>query len=286
MDQIVQVIVSGILIGAIYSLVSVGLSLIFGVLDIVNFAHGSYLMLAMYIAFYAWSLAGLDPLASIPIAFVIMAVAGWLTYWLIIRRVMGKSQLAQIISTFGILIALEGLAQVWFSPNDRAVGSAVSQGLGFRVSGVSVSGPQLAGFLGAILFTVLIALFMSHTELGTAIRATGEDRAAAALMGINVRKMDALAWALGIGCTGVAGALLMNSYSVNPTAGLTFGLIAFFAVALGGFGSIMGAGIAGIILGIAQNVTALYYPQYALVALVGIYLAVVVFRPQGILGAR
>lgn len=284
--QLVQVLIAGILIGGIYSLVSVGLTLIFGVLDIVNFAHGSYLMLAMYVVFYSWSRLGIDPLAAIPIAFVTLALAGWATYGGVIRWVMGKSALAQIVSTFGLLVALEGLAQVLFTANDRAVGSTVSESLGFRVDGVSVSGAQLVGFVGAVLFTGLLALFMNHTELGTAIRATGEDRGAAALMGINVRRMDALAWALGLGCNGVAGALLMNSYTVNPTAGVTFGLIAFFAVALGGFGSVIGAGIAGIVLGVAQNVTALYTPQYALAALVGIYLLVVVIRPQGILGSR
>lgn len=258
--------------------------MIFGVLNIVNFAHGSFVMLAMYVTYYAWALAGLDPLYAIPIAFVVLGVIGWITYWGIVQRVMGKSGLAQIVCTFGLLIALEGLAQVLFSPNDRAVSGTKAENFGFRLGAISISGAQLVGFIGAVVFTALLALFMNNTEIGNAIRATGEDRAAASLMGINVRRMDALAWALGLGCTGVAGALLMNSYSVNPTAGVTFGLIAFFAVALGGFGSVVGAGIAGIVLGVAQNVAALYFPQYALVALVGIYLLVVVVRPQGIMG--
>lgn len=282
--QLLQVIVAGVLIGGIYSLVSVGLTLIFGVLDIVNFAHGSYLMLAMYVTYFSWSVLGLDPLAAIPIAVVLLGVAGWLTYWGIIRRVMGGSGLVQIICTFGLLVGLQGLAQVLFTPNDRAIRGPVAQSLGFRAGGISVSGPQLVGFAGAVLLTALLALFIDRTRLGTAIRAVGEDRAAAALMGIDVRRIDALAWVLGLGVAGAAGALLMNSYTVNPSAGVTFGLIAFFAVALGGFGSIVGAGIAGIILGVVQSVTSLYASQYALVALVGVYLLVVVVRPRGILG--
>jgi len=284
--DLVQVIVSGILIGSIYSLVSVGLTLIFGVLNIINFAHGSYLMIGMYVAYYAWSVAGLDPLIGIVVGAVVLAAAGWLTYWLVIRRLIGKSPLAQIISTFGILVALQGLAQVAFGPNDRAVANPVAGRLNLNIGQIVVTGPQLAGFLGAVLFTCLVALLINRTEVGTAIRATGEDRGAAALMGINVRRVDALTWAIGLSCVGIAGALLVNSYPVDPNAGVTFGVIAFFAVALGGFGSIVGASIAGIILGVAQNVAALYAPQYALVALVGIYLVIVLIRPQGLLGTR
>lgn len=284
--ELLQVIVSGILIGSIYSLVSVGLTLIFGVLNIINFAHGSYLMLAMYVAYFAWSVTGLDPLASIPVAAVTLAIVGWLTYWLVIRRLIGKSPLAQIISTFGILIALQGFAQVAFGPNDRAVANPVAGRLNVNLGQIVITGPQLAGFLGAAIFTCLVTLLINRTEIGTAIRATGEDRGAAALMGINVRRVDALTWAVGLSCVGIAGALLMNSYPVDPSSGVTFGIIAFFTVALGGFGSIVGASIAGIILGVAQNVTALYAPQYALVALVGIYLVIVLIRPQGLLGTR
>lgn len=284
--ELVQVIVSGILIGGIYSLVSVGLTLIFGVLSILNFAHGSYLMIAMYVAYFAWSLTGLDPLAGVLVAAVILGVVGWLTYWLIIRRLVGKSPLAQIVSTFGILVALQGLAEVVFGPNDRGVANPLANRLTVHLGQVVVTGAQLAGFLGAVLFTALLALLINRTMIGTAIRATGEDRGAAALMGVNVRRIDALTWAIGLACVGVAGALLVNSYPVDPNAGVTFGLISFFAVALGGFGSIIGASVAGIILGVAQNVAALYFPQYALVALVGIYLVIVLIRPQGLLGAR
>lgn len=284
--ELVQVIVSGILIGGIYSLVSVGLTLIFGVLSILNFAHGSYLMIAMYVAYFAWSLTGLDPLAGVLVAAVILGVIGWLTYWLIISRLVGKSPLAQIVSTFGILVALQGLAEVVFGPNDRGVANPLAIRLTVHLGQVVVTGPQLAGFLGAVLFTALLALLINRTMIGTAIRATGEDRGAAALMGVNVRRVDALTWAIGLACVGVAGALLVNSYPVDPNAGVTFGLISFFAVALGGFGSIIGASVAGIILGVAQNVAALYFPQYALVALVGIYLVIVLIRPQGLLGAR
>ena len=284
--NVIQVIVSGILIGGVYSLVSVGLTLIFGVLNVINFAHGSYVMLAMFVAYFAWAQAGLDPLAAIPVAAVALAAAGYVTYWLVIRRTMSKGGVAQIVSTFGLLVLIQGAAEVLWTPNDRAVAHPLAGRFELAAGGLVVTGPQVIAFCGAIACTAGLAAFINHTETGTAIRATGEDRGAAALMGINVRNIDALTWALGLGCCGVAGALLANSYTVSPTAGATFGLIAFFAVALGGFGSVLGAGIAGIVMGIVQNVVGLYAAQYSLAALMGVYLLVVVARPQGILGSR
>lgn len=282
--DVVQVIISGILIGGVYALVSVGLTLIFGVLEIINFAHGSYLMLAMYVAYFAWSDWGLDPLAAIPLTAVLLAAAGVATYWLVIHRAMGKGGVAQIVSTFGLLVLIQGAAEVAWTPNDRGVSNPLAGHFNLTAGQIAVTGPQLVAFAAAVVCTLGLAAFIHYTELGTAVRATGEDRAAAGLMGINVRRIDALVWALGLGCCGVAGALLINSYTVSPTAGTIFGLIAFFAVALGGFGSVLGAGIAGIVLGVAQNVVGLYAPQYSLAALVGIYLLVVLVRPQGLLG--
>jgi branched-chain amino acid transport system permease protein len=284
--NVVQVVVSGIMIGGVYSLVSAGLTLIFGVLDVINFAHGSYLMLAMYVAYFAWSRAGLDPLVAVPIDAVVLAVAGYVTYWLVIRRTTRKGGIAQVVSTFGLLVLIQGVAEVLWTPNDRAVSNPLASRFQVTMGGVVVTGPQLIAFVAAIACTLGLAAFINHTKLGTAILATGEDRAAAALMGINVRSIDALVWALGLGCCGVAGPLLVNSYTVSPTAGVTFGLIAFFAVALGGFGSVLGAGIAGIVLGVAQDLSGLYAPQYSLAALMAIYLVVVVARPRGILGTR
>ncbi|MGH9067508.1 MAG: branched-chain amino acid ABC transporter permease [Acidimicrobiales bacterium] len=281
-----QVIVSGILIGGIYSLVSIGLTLIWGILDVIDFAHGSYVMLGMYVAYFAWSIFGLDPLAAIPIDAVVLGIGGYLTYRIVIRPVMGKSSLAQIVITFGLLVLLEGGAELLWTPNSKGISNPVSWHLNAGIGGVVLGGPQLIGFVGAVFFTALLAVFINFTKTGNALRATGEDRVGAALMGINVERMNVLSWVLGLGCTGIAGALLMNSYTVSPLAGVVFGLIAFIAVALGGFGSVVGAGIAGLLLGVVQNVVGLYASQYSLVALVGIFLVVILIRPRGILGVR
>lgn len=286
MADLAQAILNGVLIGAVFSLVAVGLTLIFGLVDIVNFAHGELVMLAMYVTFFAWSLAGLDPLASIPIAATVMGVVGYLAYRAAIRPVLGKPMLSQIIVTFGLLTLLQGVAQYVWSPNSRTVLDPLVGDARLVVADIVVGGPQLVAAVGALLCTAGVGWLVHRTEVGAALQATGEDAQAASLLGIDADRMYALAWAIGGATTGVAGALLMNSFSVTPTAGAAFGLIAFVTVALGGFGSVIGAGIAGLILGVAQGVIGLYWPAYSTAALLALYLVVVLVRPQGLLGTR
>lgn len=286
MVDIAQAATNGLLIGAVFSLVAVGLTLIFGVMDIVNFAHGELLMLAMYATFFGWSLVGLDPIVMVPVAALGLSVVGWLTYRVAIRPVLGQPPLSQIMVTFGLLVAFRGLAQLLFTANTRSVPSTWSDSLRFEIAGVAVGGPQLVAALGALACTVAVHQFMTRTELGNALAATGEDAGAASLLGIDADRMNALAWVIGAGSVGVAGALLMNAYSVTPDAGARFALIAFVTVALGGFGSVKGAGLAGLALGVVQSVVALYFPAYNLAALLGLYLMVVLVRPTGLLGTR
>jgi branched-chain amino acid transport system permease protein len=286
MTDLAQAIVNGVLVGAVFALVAVGLTLIYGVMDIVNFAHGEMVMLGMYGSFFAWSLFGLDPLVSLPVTGVSIAVVGALMYYGVIGPVLGRSPLAQIIATFGVQVMLRGLAQFLWTPNTRTISHVWAEGLRLRLGGVVVGGPQLVMAAGAAVSTLAVALFMNRTETGGAIRAAGEDPAAAALMGINPRRMYALAWLVAGAATGVAGALLMNAYSTSPTAGVTFVLMAFVIVALGGFGSIAGAAVAGLLVGVAQGVVGLYASSYTLAAALAIYLLVVLVRPRGLLGTR
>ncbi len=286
MTDLAQAIVNGVLVGAVFALVAVGLTLIYGVMDIVNFAHGDMVMLGMYGSFFAWSLFGLDPLVSLPVTGVSIAVVGALMYYGVIGPVLGRSPLAQIIATFGVQVMLRGLAQFLWTPNTRTIPHVWAEDLRLRLGGVVVGGPQLVMAAGAAVSTLAVALFMNRTETGGAIRAAGEDPAAAALMGINPRRMYALAWLVAGAATGVAGALLMNAYSASPTAGVTFVLMAFVIVALGGFGSIAGAAVAGLLVGVVQGVVGLYASSYTLAAALAIYLLVVLVRPRGLLGTR
>ena len=254
MTDLAQGIVNGVLVGAVFALVAVGLTLIYGVMDIVNFAHGEMVMLGMYGSFFAWSLLGLDPLVSLPVTGVSIAVVGALMYYGVIGPVLGRSPLAQIIATFGVQVMLRGLAQFLWTPDTRTISHVWAEGLRLRLGGVVVGGPQLVMAAGAAVSTLAVALVMNRTETGGAIRAAGEDPVAAALMGINPKRMYALAWLVAGSATGVAGALLMNAYSTSPTAGVTFVLMAFVVVALGGFGSIAGAAVAGLLVGVVAGV--------------------------------
>nr|WP_246401587.1 branched-chain amino acid ABC transporter permease [Jiangella mangrovi] len=282
----IQAVVNGLLIGAVFALVAVGLTLIYGVMDVINFAHGEMLMLGMYTSFFAWSLLGLDPLLSIPITGVAIALTGAFMYFTAVGRVLGKSPLAQVMVTFGLQVFLRGLAQFLWKPDTRTVTDPLLGSVRWEIGGVVIGGPQLAMAIGALITTGAIAWFMSRTRLGGAIRAAGEDAPAASLMGIDPRKMYALCWVIAGLVTGVAGALLMNRYSASPTAGVMFVLMAFVVVAFGGFGSIYGAAIAGLLVGVAQGVVGLYAPSYTLAAALALYLLVVTVRPQGLLGTR
>lgn len=286
MADLAQSVVTGLLLGGVFALAAVGLTLIFGVMDVVNFAHGDLIMLGMYVGFFTWSLFGLDPLLAIPVAAVVLAVVGATVYFGLIRPVLGRSPLAQVVVTFGLLVLLRGLAQFLWTPNNRNVQHAFVSDLRWEIGGVVIGGPQLAAGAGALLCTAAVAWFVHRTELGAALQAAGEDRAGAALMGINPDRMYALAWLVAGGTTGVAGALLINQFSVSPVSGVVFGLVSFVVVALGGFGSVTGAALAGLLVGVVYGVVGRYASAYGMAAALGIYLVVLVARPQGLRGTR
>ena len=284
MEIFVQTVVSGLLIGFLYALIAVGLTMIFGVMDIVNFAHGDYLMLAMYFAYWSYALLGIDPLYSLPAVTLALFVLGTATYYLLIKRIINAPMLSQIFVTFGLLIFLRGLAQFLWKADYRAVPHCLLSG-SLHVSGVYIGLPQLVAAAGAVVCNGLIFLFLKKTRAGMALEAVAEDKEAARLMGINSDRMFALAWGIGIASVGVAGALLASFYYVFPEVGGNFGLIAFVVVALGGFGSVVGAFIAGVVVGLVEVMSGyLLAPSIKFVVVLGLYLAIVVARPQGLLG--
>ncbi len=286
MTDLLQALTNGVFLGAVFALAAVGLTLVFGVTNMINFAHGDFIMLAMYVGFLCWSLAGLDPLLAIPVAAVTLALVAVGIYGGIIRPVLGSTQLAQMVVTFGLLTFLRGVVQFAFTADPRRVEDPIVGNIRIVVGGVAVTGAQLVSALGALFATGALAWFVHRTETGRALQAVGEDAAGASLMGINAGRMYALAWALAGVSTGVAGALLINSFGIDPLAGATFGIMSFIAVALGGFGSVFGAAFAGLLLGVVQGVVGLYLSGYTLTAALGIYLLVLVVRPQGLRGSR
>jgi len=283
-EVLLQGILNGILMGCIYALIAAGLSLIFGLMEIVNFAHGEFLMIGMYTAFWMYALFALDPLLSVPVCGAALFVLGWLTHKGIIRRILGAPMLAQIFATFGLGIFLRALAQFLWTPDFRQVSDPWIQGP-IRLLGVSVGLPQLVSSLASLLAFGFLYWFITRTETGAALEATAQDRQAAALMGIDTEKIFTLGWGIGSACVGVAGAFLAMFFYVFPYVGSLFALLAYVIVALGGFGSVPGSLVAGIIVGVIEVMGGLLIaPAFKYVAVFLLYLIVVLIRPQGLLG--
>lgn len=279
-----QTLASGVMIGLIYALVAIGLTMIFGVMDIVNFAHGEFLMLGMYSAFWMFSLYALDPIYTLPLTVLMLFAFGVLLYQFVIVRIINAPMLSQIFTTFGIMILLRGIAQFLWKPDFRSIENSMVSGT-VKALGVQVGQPQLVAGIGAIVITGLIYFFLHRTRLGAALEATASDKEAARLMGIDSHKMFALAWGVAAACAGAAGVLLSTFFPIFPDVGANFILLAFVVVNLGGFGSITGAFWAGILVGLIEVMGGLLLgPQYKTAVVLVLFLGVLMFRPQGLMG--
>ncbi|MFZ6742064.1 branched-chain amino acid ABC transporter permease [Undibacterium sp. JH2W] len=286
LEIIIQTLASGILIGLIYALVAIGLTLIFGVMDVVNFSHGEFLMFGMYSSFWMYSLFALDPIFTLPLTALFLFALGTMLYKLIIKKITNAPMLSQIFTTFGLMMLFRGLAQFFWKPDFRTVDHSIVSGA-VQIFGIQVGMPQVTAGVGAILVTMGIYLFLTKTRAGAALEATAADKEAAQLMGIDSQKMFAMAWGIGAACAGVAGALLSTFFPIFPEVGANFILIAFVVVNLGGFGSVIGALFAGIIVGVIEVMGGfLIGPQYKLALVLGVFLAVLMFRPQGLMGKQ
>jgi len=287
-DVLVQSLASGLLMGLLYALVAVGLSLIWGLMEIVNFAHGEFLMLAMFAAFWAYTLYGWDPYLSLIPTLLLLFLLGAAVYRGIIRYLLKAEMWAQIFATFGLAVFLRSGAQFLWSPDYRTIAKPlVSQWLGGRVelAGIFLGLPQILGGLAALAAFALMYWYVTRTEVGLALQATSEDREAAALMGINSDRMFTLGWSIGIACVGAAGVFLATFFYIQPAVGFTFTILAYAIVALGGFGSIPGALVAALIVGLVEALAGLLVsPSLKYAFVFGVYLAVVLLRPQGLLG--
>lgn len=292
---LLQSIVSGLLIGFVYSLIAAGLSLIFGIVELVNFAHGEFLMLAMFASFWMHDSLHLDPLVSLPITAALLALVGLIVHKALIRHVLGGPMLAQIFATFGLGLFLRSSAQYLWSADVRSIREPFLSRLfsgRIVIGNIAIGVPQVAAALLACLAFGALHLVITQTKMGLALQAVAEDKATATLMGINSDAVFALAWALGAACVGIAGAALASFYYVYPEVGVTFALIAYVVVALGGFGSVQGAFLAGILVGLVEIVSpvflrAVHVPSaeaYKYAIVFGVYLLVVLVRPQGLFG--
>lgn len=281
---LLQLILSGLGMGFIFALVAIGLTLIYGVMDVVNFAHGEFLMIAMYASYLSYRTWGLDPLVTLPFIAVAMFIFGVFVYYVLIRRVMGAKMNAQIFASFGLMVFLQALAQFVMGADYFAIPNSRLSGV-VNIGSVMLPVPQLAAIVGASVATALLYWIVFRTRTGRTLRAAAQDRQAAATLGINVDLMYALAWGIGAACVGVAGSLLSNFYSVFPRVGAIFVLLAYVVVALGGFGSIHGALVAGILIGLLQVFAGFFISsELKFVPVYLLYLLVVLVRPRGLFG--
>lgn len=279
-----EALATGLFNGLIYAAVAVGLALIWGITDVINFAHGEFLMLGMYVAYWLFTLGHVDPTLSAPIAACVLAFVGFLAWSLIIRPLQHAPAMIVILATFGLGLVLRQLAFIAFSPDYRNLPDTWLAG-SIRLGTISLGRPQVVTGLVALAMIVVLFFLVYRTRWGSALQAVAEDRHAAALVGIAPDRVNAQVWMLGSAAVGLTGALLTSFFYVFPSVGSVFGLLAFVAVAMGGFGSLPGAFLAGILIGVVEALTGyLVQPAYKTASIFVIFLLVLWYRPRGLFG--
>lgn len=284
MLEFMQVVVSGILLGGVYALLSVGLNLIFGVVRVINFAHGELLMIGMYITFWMFTLAGIDPYLTIIFVAPALFVVGVIIQRLVIQPIQEASAMMKVFATCGLFILLQNLALILFRGDFRYIQADISMA-SLKVSGVSVSLPRLIAFGAALLIFGSLYVVLKYTFIGKALRAVAENRAMAQLMGIRVQRLYLLAFGIGAALTGVAGAFLLPFTCVYPTIGAIYTLVAFVVVVLGGLGSMAGAFLGGLFIGLVESFSGMYIsPAMKEASYFVIFIVILLVRPQGLFG--
>jgi branched-chain amino acid transport system permease protein len=280
----------GILVGALYGLVALGLSLVFGVTKFLNVAHGELLMFGGYATFWAFSLLGLDSFLTIPIAIVFLFLIGALLYKFVFSRTVKLPEESKIKNTllvaFGLSVILQNLALRFWTADERGITTSYA-GAAITVLGVRFPAVRLASLGVAIIFLVALQLFLRKTYTGKAIRATVQDWEAASLMGIDIHKVYLLSFAIGAALAGAAGTLVTVNYSIQPAMGLDWTMKALIVMVLGGLGNIPGTFIGGLVLGVTESATSFFISSnYREVAGLVLFLLVLIFRPQGLFGKK
>jgi branched-chain amino acid transport system permease protein len=289
---IIEDTINGIIMGSIYGLAALGLTIIFGVLKVINFAHGSMLMVAMYTAYWAVILTGLHPYLTLLIVVPVMFVFGYLLQDILIKPIFKaekdvREPITVIIVTTGVWYILDNLALLVFGPQYRNIQDNPLRGKMIEIGDMLISVPKLWGFCAAIVTTALIYLFLQKTRMGRAVRATSLDRDAASLQGINQYKVYNITVGIGTAVAGVAGVALVPFYNVFPSVGVLFDIKCFIIVVLGGLGSIWGALLGGMIVGVIESVGPQFMAATWTEAVVyALFLLFLFFKPSGLFGVK
>ena len=283
-------ILYGLTIGAILYLFSIGLSITFGTMHIINFAHGAALMLALYGVYWLKEAAGIDPYLALPIMVPAMFMLGYgLQRGVINRASHGKDENILLV-TLGLSIVMENLALLFFKSDTRTIETAytlttVPIDIGFAQAMIAL--PKLVAFGGALVASVVLILIVGRTDLGRAIRAVAKEKHGAKLMGIDVEHVYAMSFGIGLACLGAAACFLLPAYYVNPQVGNGFVLVAFTIVVLGGMGSFSGALLGGLLIGVVESLGGLLLGEsLGQIGIFLLFIAVLLFRPQGLFGAK
>lgn len=279
-----QALVSGILIGGVYALIGIGLTIIFGVMRVINFAHGDLLMVGMYLTYYLFTIVHVDPFLSIAITIPLMFLFGAFLQKFFINRVLNALPQNQILLTIGLGLIMSNTVMLAFTSDYKILTTKYSSS-SVTVLGISISSPLAISFAITVAITLALTWFLRETNTGQAIRATAQDREAATLMGINVRRMSIIAFGLGSSLAGTAGALIAPTYYIFPQVGSIFTLKAFVITVLGGMGSVTGAMVGGVLIGVAESIGGAYLGSgWKEVVVFVLFLLVLLFKPSGLLG--
>jgi branched-chain amino acid transport system permease protein len=282
MELFLQALVSGLLMGGIYALVAIGLTLIYGVMDIVNFAHGSFLMVGMYFTYWMFVLFNIDPYLSLGGGIVIFFLLGVGIQKLLIKPVINSPHHIQILLTIGLFLVMDNLALLFFSPDFRTIKVAYADA-SWELGSTLVSIPRFIAFLGAFLMTGALYFFLKKTDIGKAIRGSSEEKIGARLVGINVNLINMIAFGLGTASVGIAGSMLTPFFYVAPDVGFSFVLKTFVIVVMGGMGNFFGAMICALIVGLSESLGAILLSGSSKDILTYvIFILVLLLRPQGI----
>ena len=279
-------LLNGVTTGAVYALIALGLTLIYGVLHIINFAHGASLMVALYAVYFLKEHAGIDPYLAFPVVVPAMFALGYgLQRGIINRASHGKDENILLV-TLGLSIMLENLALLFFKSDTRTIETTYTLTT-VAIGPAMIALPKLVAFVGALVVSGLLVWMMRATDLGSAIRAVAKEKQGARLMGIDVDHVYAMCFGIGLACLGAAACFLLPAYYVNPMVGSGFVLVAFTIVVLGGMGSFEGAFVGGLLIGVVESLGGLYLGEsLGQVGIFVIFIAVLLFRPQGLFGAR
>jgi branched-chain amino acid transport system permease protein len=286
LEILLPAILNGLATGAVYALVALGLTLIYGVLHIVNFAHGSLLMLALYGVYFLYTLLGIDPYLALPIVVPAMFALGYALQRTVIATASHGREENILLVTLGLSIIIDNLALYLWSADTRTINPSYGfDTVNFGVAFIAV--PKVVSFVGALVVTGLLWLLIQRTDLGKAIRALAQERQGAQLVGIDVDHIYAMSFGIGIACVGAAACLLLPSYYAHPGVGESFVVIAFTIVVLGGMGSFAGALVGGFIIGLTESLGGLFLGEnLGKIGVFVIFIAILFFRPTGLFGQR